>query len=69
MNVRISMGVYDGMWKIERKAGEGWTAHPAGVGYGGVMAYHASHAGTHHDTERINALACQTYASARLALA
>ena len=31
MNVRISMGVYDGMWKIERKAGEGWTAHPAGV--------------------------------------
>ena len=49
MNVRISMGVYDGMWKIERKAGEGWTAHPAGVGHGGVMAYHASHAGTHHD--------------------
>ena len=37
------------MWKIVRKAGEGWTAHPAGVGYGGVMAYHASHAGTHHD--------------------
>lgn len=68
------MGVCDGMWKIERKAEEGWTVHRAGVGYGGVMAHHASHGGTHHASRithasHINALAYRTYACAHLTLA
>ena len=36
MNVRVCIGVCGGMWKIERMAGEGWTAHPAGWGAVGV---------------------------------